>query len=182
MYAKKPELSNNKAKEGAPSKSGNIFGRSANKKNVVAKSPFFYRLIDERPGDKNDEEFNLSLTLEGLKQSIAQEISLILNTRLTVRQRDYNDMADSKLNFGLPSLFGMRDFQSLELGGCASWHKISKICQNAIASFEPRMKNVKVKVESFNRNKQTMRVSVIGEIVYGPIKEQARFPLTIGLN
>jgi len=182
MYAKKPEPTINRTQKNNLNYADNRLIGKSYKKNAVSTMPFFYRLIDENPDDLNDTSFDLGLPLETLKRSIAQEISLILNTRLTVRQRDYNELADSSLNFGLPSLFGMRDFQSLELGGRASWLKISKICQNAIANFEPRLKNVRVKVDGFNRNKQSMKVIVTGEIIYGSIKEQARFPLNISLN
>ena len=149
------------------------------KNQIGARPPLFDRLIDDNPEEKVDLSHKLSLTPQQLTESIQREISLILNTRLTAKNKDYEELIQDPLNFGLPSLFGFQDFQSFDASNRSQWGRICQLCQQAITTFEPRISDVQVKVDQFNKFKQALEIQITGTIHLEKFREVVHFPVVL---
>lgn len=151
------------------------------KKELGLRPPLFDRLIDDNPTEKTDTNTNYKFTLspQELIDSIQVEVSRILNTRLTAKNKDYEELTQDPLNFGLPSLFGLQDFQSFDGTNPVQWRRISSLCQQAINKFEPRLNDVKVKVHKFNKLKQSLEIHITGSVLLQNLREIVHFPITL---
>ena len=124
------------------------------------KPPLFDRLIDDYPEETIDSGHQYLLTHTTLIESLQRELSYILNTRLTSHNKDYDELIQDPLNFGLPSLFGLQDFNSFDGSNTAQWGHIAQLCQQAIHHFEPRLSEVKVNVNRFNKTNQSLEIEI----------------------
>jgi len=149
-------------------------------KNVLgAKQLFFDLLINDEPDEPWEDTSKYYLNPNELADSIAAEVSKVLNTRLTAKKRDYDELSGDPLNFGLPSLFGLSDFNSFDAVNPGQWLKIAALCKNAITSFESRMTNVEVNIQNFDPYKQALNITVTGKLTIKRIQGEVRFPLVL---
>jgi type VI secretion system lysozyme-like protein len=107
------------------------------------------------------------------------EVYRILNTRRGARQAFYTEIEDDAVYFGLPALFGFNDFQSFDALNTSDKRKIITICEKSITMFEPRLKEVNVKIESYNSQTQSLEISISGFIKLEQRLEQIQFPMSI---
>ena len=149
------------------------------KSSLGAKQLFFDLLVDDEPDEPWEDTSRSYLNPDELVDSIACEISKILNTRLTAKNKDYDELTKDPLNFGLPSLFGLTDFNSFDAVNPKQWRKIANLCKNAIIAFEPRITKVEVKVEGFDPFKQALNITVRGHLTIKKIQGEVRFPLVL---
>lgn len=143
------------------------------------KKPLFDLLIDDDAAEASEDYSKNFMDVNGVVDSVISEISKILNTRRSAPKKDYDDMQDNILNFALPTMFGMPDFQSFDGTNSNQWVYIARLCEKAIHVYEPRIKNVFVKVDGFNKQKQALEVTIKGTITMGKLVEQVTFPLDL---
>jgi type VI secretion system lysozyme-like protein len=149
-------------------------------KNVLgAKQLFFDLLIDDEPDTPWEDTSKSYLDPDELVESIASEISKVLNTRLTAKRADYDELAMDPLNFGLPSLFGLTDFNSFDAVNPKQWRRIANLCKNAITAFESRITKVEVSIDGFDPFKQALNISVTGNLAIDKMYGEVRFPLIL---
>ncbi len=149
------------------------------KNQIGIRPPLFDRLIDDNPTEKTDSSYKMILNPQELIDSIQVEVSRILNTRLTAKNKDYEELTQDPLNFGLPFLFGFQDFQSFDGTNSSQWRRIALTCQQAISKFEPRLSNVKVKVHGFNKLTQSLEAHITGYVLLEKLREIVQFPVTL---
>ncbi|MBY0282067.1 MAG: type VI secretion system baseplate subunit TssE [Alphaproteobacteria bacterium] len=149
------------------------------KNTLGSKQLLFNLLIDEEPDEAWEDVSKNHLSFNEVIDSIICEISKILNTRLTERFDDYEELKDDPLNYGIPSLYGLTDSNTFDASSPNQWLKISKLCERAITVFEPRMTDVKVTIEGFALSKQSLNIIVRGNVHFNKIREEVRFPLAI---
>ncbi|MBY0461629.1 MAG: type VI secretion system baseplate subunit TssE [Alphaproteobacteria bacterium] len=149
------------------------------KNTLGSKQLLFNLLIDEDPDEAWEDVSKNHLSFNEVIDSIISEISKILNTRLTAKFDDYEELKDDPLNYGIPSLYGLTDSNTFDATSPNQWIKISKLCERAIATFEPRMTDVKVTIEGFALSKQSLNIIVRGNVYFNKIREEVRFPLAI---
>jgi type VI secretion system protein ImpF len=149
------------------------------KNQVGIKAPLFDRLIDDDPTEETDSSFKMILSPQELIDSIQLEVSRILNTRLTAKNKDYEELTQDPLNFGLPFLFGFQDFQSFDSTNSVQRRRMAFTCQQAIAKFEPRLSDVKVKIQGFNKITQALEVHITGYVLLEKLREIVQFPITL---
>ncbi len=152
------------------------------KNQLGAKRPLFDRLIDENPEEQIDSAHNLILTRQQLIESIAVEVSRILNTRSTAKYQDYEDLTGDTLSLGFPSLFGFRDFQSFDASNRSEWPRIANLCQQAISYFEPRLSEVTVQIQKFHPSTQTLELEISGFLQLDKFREAVYFPVVWDWN
>ena len=149
-------------------------------KNILgSKKLLFNLLVDEDPEEAWEDVSKSYLTRAEVMESIIGEISKILNTRLTAKNADYENLKDDPLNFGIPSLFGFTDFHSFDSTSPNQWWRISKLCENAITAFETRLTNVRVTIEGLDPHRQALNITIKGYIFLYKIREEVRFPLAL---
>lgn len=138
--------------------------------------PLFDRIVDDKSGADlggkllNDQE---------LKESIIQELSLILNTRCTVRKVIYEDHIEMIPVFGFPDFFGLGDFSYFDGANAQEWPKAARFIETAIEAAEPRLRNIYVKVEKFESVDQKLFVSVSASMEENHLLKEIHFPLVL---
>ncbi len=138
--------------------------------------PLFDRIID----DKMEADLGGQLlTAEDLKNSIVNEISLILNTRCTVRKVIYEDHIESIPFFGLPDFFGLGDFSYFDGSSSQEWPSIARFVETAIQAAEPRLENVSVTVEGYDSINQILSTTVSASVKKSHLLKDIHFSLPL---
>lgn len=149
------------------------------KGSLGAKQLYFDLLINDEPDEPWEDTSKSYLSPDEMVDSIACELSKVLNTRLTAKKRDYDELIEDPLNFGLPSLFGLSDFNSFDAVNPKQWSKIANLCKHAITAFEPRITKVEVKIDGFDPMRQALNISVKGNLSINKIRAEVKFPLAL---
>ena len=149
------------------------------KNTLGSKKLFFDLLVDEDPEETWEDVSKSHLSFNEVIDSVISEISKVLNTRLTAKFDDYEELKDDPLNYGIPSLYGLTDSNTFDATSPNQWVKITKLCERAISTFEQRMTEVKVTIEGFAPSKQSLNIIVRGNVHFNKIREEVRFPLAI---
>jgi type VI secretion system lysozyme-like protein len=125
-----------------------------------------------------DSTQNAILDFSGLKESIKCELEMILNTRPVAKEWQTSNAVDDVARH-LPQYFGMRDFTlqqaSTELGRRVIVQEIIK----AIQAYEPRLKNVHVKLSLSSVHHLSAIVDIAGDIWFGNVMERTTFPVHV---
>src|ERR1700722_3499267 len=120
-------------------------------------APLFDRIVD----NKNDLlPTSHLLNDKELKNSIISELSLILNTRCTVRKVIYQNHMETIPFFGLPDFFGLGDFSYFDGSNNLDWPKAAGFISTAIQAAEPRLKNISVGVDSYDPIRLALHVTI----------------------
>jgi type VI secretion system lysozyme-like protein len=138
-------------------------------------APLFHRIMDEKEGAVGVQFLNP----EQLQESIVEDLSLILNTRCTVRKVVYKDHIQTLSLFGFPDFFGLGDFSHFDAADAGEWPTIALYLQTAIQAAEPRLREVYVKIDTFNAVDQKLCVSVTALLEEGKLLKEIHFPLEI---
>lgn len=117
-----------------------------------------------------------------LIQSIQREIERILSIRTSAKREQYQDLAEDPLNYGLPEMFGLGDFSQFDGTNSGDWDYVALLCQRAIETFEPRVKNVEVTVQSFDRPRQALSINVRADIALDTFQGEVSFPMVISTS
>ena len=138
-------------------------------------APLFDRIVDDKDGAIESQFLNA----HELQESIVDELSLILNTRCTVRKAIYRDHIQTIPLFGFPDFFGLGDFSNFDGANAEEWPMAALSIQTAIEAAEPRLRDVRVKVEKFSPVDQRLSVSVSAFIEESKLLKEIHFPLEL---
>lgn len=138
-------------------------------------APLFHRIVDEKESAIGVQFLNP----QQLQDSIVEELSLILNTRCTVRKVTYKDHMQTLSLFGFPDFFGLGDFSNFDAANAGEWPTIALYLRTAIQAAEPRLREVYVKVDTFNTVDQKLCVTVKAFLEEGKLLKEIHFPLEI---
>lgn len=136
--------------------------------------PLFDRIIQQKIDLIVGEQL---LDAKGLQESIIKELSLILNTRCTVRKVVYDNHIDEIPLFGLPDFFGLEDFSNFDPSDQQTWLKTARLIATAIQAAEPRLKNIHVKIEGYNSSLQSLEVTVSALLKETKLLKEIHFSL-----
>ena len=147
-------------------------------------APLFDRLCDNDPDRIEEDPRNYILSLEHLKKSIHKELELILNTRPTYRLNSDEGELAIKTNNGLdnnlmPTAFGLPDFSWYDSSKKWTIDHLTRQIEQAINRYEPRLKNVHVKIVGKVAATQGLQISLNADVTYNETSERLHFPLTI---
>lgn len=137
--------------------------------------PLFERIVDE----KNEWMGNQFLNAQQLQESIVDELSLILNTRCTVRKAIYQDHIQTIPLFGYPDFFGLSDFSHFDGTNSQEWPMAALCIETAIQAAEPRLKDIRVKIDKFSASEQKLFISVSAFIEGFQLLKEIHFPLEL---
>jgi len=144
-----------------------------------AQVPLFDRLVDHEPHVKSEEASHFILTPERLYESIQRELELILNTRTTAKREADPDSPEILSDYKLPKFFGLQDFSWMNQASDFGRRKMARTIEDVISHFEPRLKNVTVKIEKIHKNTLSIEVHVHGDIQIETYRERVMFPMVI---
>ena len=139
--------------------------------------PLFDRLIDLKPHVKGEPLVQNFLDEDGLKQSIAQELENILDSRIA----DDIDLpeGDIEYDFLMPEQFGLRDFAGLTAQSDRGLRDIASHIRAAILRFEPRLLNPRVHIIAARKEKTDIEVEIHGSVLIDQVMVPMLFPLTL---
>ncbi len=148
-----------------------------------SKALLFDRLIDAHPEAKNEHPKKIILNRAQVIDSIVTEVGKLLNTRLSATAQIYSRYRDQDYGLGLPWMYGIPDFTSMDPADKTQWWRNAKLFANAITYFEPRLKNVRVAIDQFDGKNQRLYVSIRGQVVMREFQQPVAFGVEIhGIN
>jgi type VI secretion system lysozyme-like protein len=138
--------------------------------------PLFDRIVDDRRGEKQGAQL---LNTQELKDSIIHELSIILNTRCTVRKAIYEDHIETIPFFGSPDFFGLNDSNSFDGSNTDDWPRTARFIETAIRAAEPRLTNIHVQVDRYDGVGQALYITVFAIMKERHLHKEIQFPLTL---
>ncbi len=144
-----------------------------------SKLPFFDRLIDDDLDASREHPKKILLNRAQVLESIVNEVSRLLNTRLSSTAKIYSFYRAQEYGLGLPWMYGIPDFTSIDPADKTQWVRISELFENAINYFEPRLQKVKVSLDHFDGQSQRLYVSIRGQVVMKEFQQPVAFGVEI---
>lgn len=155
--------------------------RSEPRRQAGAPMPLFDRLVDDDPLELGEIPIKKYYNQQDLQNSIQRELERILGTRASLKKSDLGDLAEEALNSGFPPLFGLSDFSQYDGARETDHPIIAKLCIQAINRYEPRLKDVNVLIQGFNRNTSTLSGIIEAKLTSEVFQGEVSFPLTLNL-
>lgn len=127
----------------------------------------FDKLSDDNPTVQ--EEVFTAHTRDEFKDSIRKDLSILLNSRLTIKIGDVR----------LPSQYGIYDFESIDINNSLGRARFQNHIKETIEYFEPRLQNIEVIFLGHNRAKASVGIQITADLVIAGLKEIFSFPMYI---
>lgn len=143
--------------------------------------PLFDRLVDEDPLTSAEIPIKRYYDQKDLQASIQREVERILGTRSSLKKEDMGDLAEEAFEIGFPPLFGLSDFSQYDGARSSDHPMIAQLCKNAIKRYEPRLKDVDVRIQGFNRNTSTLFGVIEARLNSEVYQGEVSFPLSLKL-
>ena len=141
-----------------------------------AKALLFERLVDDDPHTPGEAQPFRIYGVAALRASVARELMRLLNTRCPRPAGPADEMDRTILDYGIP------DFSHIAAGSDTDTHKLARILEQAIAVYEPRLRQVRVTIEPSKTSKTTATGSIEAMLVVGSVNEPVSFPLALVLK
>lgn len=149
---------------------------------IGSKALLFDRLIDNDPEEILENPVYRFNGRNEVIESIAKSVAQILNTRATVKHNEYKSLNNSTVNFGLPTMFGLVDFNSFDSTNRTEWARITNLCERAISVFETRLNSIKVEIVSFNKQKQSLSLIIHAKLTLEKFYSEVSFPVSLEIE
>lgn len=144
-----------------------------------SKSLLFDRLIDDTPQATREHPKKVILNRAQVLESIVSEVGRLLNTRLSATAKIYSQYRDQDYGLGLPWMYGIPDFTSIDPADKTQWARINALFEKAISYFEPRLKNINVSLDHFDGQSQRLYVSIRGQVVMKEFQQPVAFGVEV---
>lgn len=135
------------------------------------RAPLLDRLIDADPANSREPVQQRLLNTGQIKALVVRDLENLLNSRrsITPLSAELRELQRSVVTYGL------KDFSALGADSLQVRQTIRKDVETAIARFEPRLKNVKVVLETGDREVRNLRFQIAALLVVDPIREPVTF-------
>ncbi|WP_319410082.1 type VI secretion system baseplate subunit TssE [uncultured Desulfosarcina sp.] len=136
-----------------------------------AQASLLDRLIDEDPGNSRESVQYRLLNVRQVKASVVRDLENLLNSRrdITVLPAEFRELENSVVTYGL------KDFTGENTDSQKVRQTIRKDVERTIARFEPRLKNVKVDLETGEKKERNLSFRISAMLVVDPIREPVTF-------
>lgn len=141
--------------------------------------PLFDRLSDDDPTQKEERHPFKVYSQEEVQESVIREIDRLLNTRVKLAKDVYFNLMQNENAQGFPTLYGLPDFSYFDATNQATWSEYATLMEQAIARYEPRLKNPRVALDQFENNRQTLRAHINGDILINEMVASFSFAVVI---
>ena len=129
------------------------------------------RLLDDDPTVQNEPPWRQTTIIRNVRESVCRDLRTLLNSHRWLEHipASLKELETSLVNYGLP------DFQSLELRQGQSAVRLSRLIEETVRSFEPRLQGIRVTpVEGDTLMKdgsRTLRFNIEAVLVVEPLRE-----------
>lgn len=137
------------------------------------------RLIDHVPDSNSEPAPTRAQSIRQLKASLRRDLEWLLNTRRTPfpAGSEFSQLEQSLYNFGLP------DLTSLSWDSSRDRLRLTRLIEQAVATFEPRISRLKVvPIESISGARHVLRFQIEGLLEMDPAPEHISFDTVLQLS
>lgn len=145
---------------------------------LTAKPSILDRLLDDHPRNSEDRADESQLDLRQFRQAVARDLEALLNTRRTDPDEtamDYTEASQTMLTYGV------MDLNSLCLQDPDDRSLLRDDIRRTIERFEPRLKRVRVSLDTGGANERALRFRVAGVLAPYPNRPTVTFDATLQL-
>jgi len=136
------------------------------------------RLIDRDPDNRSEVPLTRAQSIRELKVGLKRDLEWLLNTRKTI------DPAPESARETVHSVYhyGFADISSKWLLSSRDHADLVREMESAIASFEPRLKRARVRMEVVEGSYRTLKFVIEGLLCMDPAPEPIRFDTVLELG
>lgn len=130
------------------------------------------RLVDDDPTNQAEAAMTRAESVRALKEALRRDLEALLNTRRTAETapEGLDEVAASVYHFGLP------DISSMSRDSPETQARLSRLVEDAIALFEPRLTGVKVIAAPDDQVRfGELRFVIEGTLQLDPVPERISF-------
>ena len=136
------------------------------------------RLIDLEPRVSSEPLRNRLQGVGPIKDSVVRHLEKMLNTR---RHIAAPPAELHQVNMSL-YVYGLKDFTAENPNSIMTKQQLRQDIERTIAKFEPRLKNVRVHLETEGQNQRKLRFRITGLLHVEPISEPVAFDTFFDMN
>jgi len=136
------------------------------------------RLIDREPDSQTERPPTRAQSVRQLKAAVRRDLEWLLNTR---RNPEAAPDAASELAHSL-YVYGLPDITSFSLNSTKDQNRLAWLLENAIKEFEPRLKAVRVRMETPGSGLRALRFQIEGMLAMDPVPERVTFDTLLELT
>ena len=139
-------------------------------KNLNAQVSILDRLLDHDPKVAS-EPVRDRFSVRQIKDAVIRDLEYLLNTRrqILVPSPEYREVHNSLY------MYGLQDFTLKNPANTMVKQKLRQVIERTISRFEPRLKNVTVKIDAPGQNARDLRFRITAMLVIEPISEPVIF-------
>lgn len=136
-----------------------------------AKASLLDRLIDEDPGNTREPVQYRLLDVRQIKAFVVRDLENLLNCRRNITEipAELRELDNSVATYGL------KDFTAKNTDSRKMRQNVRKDVERAIARFEPRLRNVKVDLETGSNKERNLSFRISAMLVVDPFREPVTF-------
>jgi type VI secretion system protein ImpF len=139
--------------------------------------PVLDRLIDREPGVAAEPPLTRAQSVRQLKAALRRDVEWLLNTR---RRPDAAESALKELEQSLFN-YGLADISTITWDSARERSRLSRIIEKTLATFEPRIKRLRVVPVDSGGAKHVLRFQIEGLLDMDPAPEHISFDTVLQL-
>ncbi len=145
---------------------------------TTLRSSLLDRLIDREPGVSRESVQSRFVTISQIRDSVVRDLENLLNTRRCIL-----DVPEScaLVNTSVFT-YGLKDFMSYNPRSPSVRLEIRQEIERTIALFEPRLRNVSVRIEGTEGLERSLRLRISALLVSDPVSEPITFDTYLDIN
>jgi type VI secretion system protein ImpF len=136
------------------------------------------RLIDKDPKVSSEVPLTRAQSLRELKIAIKRDLEWLLNTRRTIDPSPDSALETARSVYH----YGFADISSKSLLSVRDQNELVRQMESVIATFEPRLKRPKVRMERVEGGYRALRFVIEGLLCMDPAPEPVRFDTVLELG
>ena len=147
---------------------------------MAGKSPFdtaraglFDRLVDHDPDTHTEKRPLRTMTKQELYASVHRELGRLLNSRCPFTTEARQDRERSVIDYGVP------DFSFFTPQNVDDQKQLGVYIKETVEMYEPRLKEVRVQVEEYKKNRKALLIRIDGILTLESISEPVSFPVIL---
>lgn len=137
-------------------------------------------MIDTEPANRQEVPLTRAQSVRALKAALRRDLEWLLNSRRCIQQPEAPDgttleLTESVYDFGVP------DFTSLSLNSGKDRQRLTRMLEEAVALFEPRLQGVRIMQQSSEKHR-SLRFIIEGMLQIEPSPELVSFDTFVELG
>jgi type VI secretion system protein ImpF len=137
------------------------------------------RLLDDRPGLTSEPVVSRAQSLRALKRSVIRDLEALLNSRRELLDEPPEELVEVRRSL---LLYGLPDFTSFNLAATDDRVRLRRCLEEAVTTFEPRLRRVRVSIESPRPHERILRFRIDALLRTDPAPEPVVFDMVLQLH